>query len=76
MCDNNKKLQGTIISKYEIKSVESAVEENIENLWIVSSRVYAEELIAQLKSLGVLDKNIIRIYYLPEPIEFLFDLVT
>lgn len=76
VCDNNKKLQGTIISKYEIKSVESAVEENIENLWIVSSRVYAEQLIAQLKSLGVPDKNIIRIYYLPEPIEFLFDLVT
>ena len=58
-CDNNKEQQGKKLGKIPILSPEEAVSIYKEAYFIITSRIYGEDMRNQLESLGIAKKKIL-----------------
>ena len=65
VCDNDKNLQGDIIDDYVVLSVEKAVNEHKDAVFIVANKLYSNEIQSQLISLGIEISRILLVTSLP-----------
>lgn len=71
ICDNSKQKQGKNVEGYVIKSVEETVKYCPKHKWIVANKYYADQIKQQIQSLGIEDKQIVTIKYIPESFEMI-----
>lgn len=58
-CDNSSKKQGSVVYGHSVYSVQDAVEQYVNAVFILASIYHSKDMYEQLKKLGIKDENII-----------------